>query len=747
MGIALGNPAIPADCPEPCFRKILKRSGMRVLPQCAKIPATDDLGHTPAAARRESIARTGQEFSACDDLPGRNKLCRFVCPASPPFLTPVCPGSHSPVDHCMAGKPRNSIGSHLRMRTTCPRIFLALLVISGTGGCAQEFLRSSGQVPWRNAATERQPLRVISADDTRQESPPEVSYATGKQEIGGWSGPETVTRLTGIVLPVLRPRQESRREILPGPQIAPRRPTERRSQPRAGGDHDITVIPGPAERRPDVARSKMDTEPTDNRLNPPEERIPATGATKLMADEPISDVPDRATAPRSDVWNADPWPPKADTQQTAFGRPGDTREIPELNTGEPDSGEDAPAESSDPPGPGRDSPGPGRDLPAPGRDLPAPGRQNGAPEGSLPPASDDSLPPSAEQALLPAADPTAAAPTAEPTADPAGGATLPREPSMLNRIREFYTPRVDENPGELLRKQFRRLQTPWGLRRERLPVPPEIGTQSESESESEIGSTNVAAGTNPELSAAAADDPQPPPLQPLIESLQRELKDWPRDESGLVADVDLWRQRQTDLRLLQLVAGQAAEAMRVIEGLPEEEQEFWQSLMLSLTYYRGTQHDHLSRENQLLATSEELRAAVRHIQALSPLRIRRMEFCSAINGFASVEAFPSADFSTGQPVLVYAEVENFRSQLTERGTYHTEFSAVLEILREDQLVESIPIDVIADEAGTRRTDFFLSFDDLTIPAHLNPGQYSVRLKLRDQLSRQQTDAKLPFNVR
>ena len=124
-----------------------------------------------------------------------------------------------------------------------------------------------------------------------------------------------------------------------------------------------------------------------------------------------------------------------------------------------------------------------------------------------------------------------------------------------------------------------------------------------------------------------------------------------------------------------------------------------------------------------------------------------MEFCSAINGFGSVEGFPSADFSTGQPVLIYAEVENFRSRLTEQGAYHTEFSAVLEILRDDQPIESIPIDVIADEAGTRRTDFYLSFDDLTIPAHLNPGQYSVRLRLRDQLSRQQADASLPFNVR
>jgi hypothetical protein len=101
-------------------------------------------------------------------------------------------------------------------------------------------------------------------------------------------------------------------------------------------------------------------------------------------------------------------------------------------------------------------------------------------------------------------------------------------------------------------------------------------------------------------------------------------------------------------------------------------------------------------------------------------------------------------------VLIYVELDNFRSERTDAGIYRSEFSASLEIVRVDDQgehqVDLFPLPSIEDEATVRRTDFFQSFE-LVIPSHLPEGTYQVRILLRDQLSQQQARATLPFTVR
>jgi hypothetical protein len=121
-------------------------------------------------------------------------------------------------------------------------------------------------------------------------------------------------------------------------------------------------------------------------------------------------------------------------------------------------------------------------------------------------------------------------------------------------------------------------------------------------------------------------------------------------------------------------------------------------------------------------------------------------FCDQINGFGNVNSLPTSDFNPGQRVLVYAEVQNFRSELVAEGHYRSEFAALIQFMKEgdDEVSETIRLPQILDQCDVERTDYFHSFE-LTLPAL--EGAYVVRIRLRDQLSLQTTESQLKFNIR
>ncbi len=209
-----------------------------------------------------------------------------------------------------------------------------------------------------------------------------------------------------------------------------------------------------------------------------------------------------------------------------------------------------------------------------------------------------------------------------------------------------------------------------------------------------------------------------------------------------------WRRRQTDLRMLYLIAGRSAESIRVIESLPEKEQEFWQSMMLAMESYRRSD-DSAARAEQLTETLEYVRTASRQLQPLSTMKIRRLNFCNRIDGFGSFSVFPTSDFNAGQPLLLYAEIENYRSELTADSRYRSEFAAMIEFYREGETepiaTRTIRLPEIEDLCSAERTDYFQSYE-LTVPS-LSPGKYTLRLRVRDQLSLQTATTELPFEIR
>ncbi len=323
------------------------------------------------------------------------------------------------------------------------------------------------------------------------------------------------------------------------------------------------------------------------------------------------------------------------------------------------------------------------------------------------------------------------------------------EPSMLDRFRNLYAPKPEES-ADRQRRSNRRWTDPFGLLKEREesvePQEPSKPSAADADLEMSSAETDAARQKKRENRAEnAVPGTQESALNLCVAELEEELRNWPGAESGKPDRPDEWRRRQTDLRMLYLISGRSAESVRIIESLPAEEQEFWQAMMMAANHYRKAD-DTTLRTVQISEAVNQVRAAARHLQPLAMLELYRLQFCSRIDGFGNVTAFPTSDFEPGQRLLLYAGIRNFRSEVTAEGRYRTEFAAVIEFRREEdgEVLETIRLPEIPDECDEERTDYFQSFE-LTAPAL--EGAYFVRIQLRDQLTLQTAESQLKINIR
>ncbi len=384
-------------------------------------------------------------------------------------------------------------------------------------------------------------------------------------------------------------------------------------------------------------------------------------------------------------------------------------------------------------------------------------RTGPAPQGGVqpvaapaPPAFGSDVQPAMSEAAVP---PITIRPDAipEPTNDPVNAVQMqpmeeapamdaaPGQPTMLERLRGIYDP-IETNSRELFRRPFQRLPTPWSILRERDANEESIPVQTADVSP---GVSVDSSGTAPQARPAGTSSL----LLELIERMDQQLQTWPRTADGNPVEPQRFRQAEIDLRLLYLIADQPGAAIAALGSLPPAEQDFWQELMLGVSQYR-TRDPELTQEQHLANVVGQLSSAVGHAQPLSALVIRRLDFCSRIDGFGRTELFPSNDFNPGQPVLIYAELENVGSELRSGGVYATRFSAVLQVFRkgDTEPIETITLSDIEDQTGTQRRDYFQSFE-LTIPGHLWSAKYEIRLRLRDQITQRETSGVLDFQVR
>jgi hypothetical protein len=237
---------------------------------------------------------------------------------------------------------------------------------------------------------------------------------------------------------------------------------------------------------------------------------------------------------------------------------------------------------------------------------------------------------------------------------------------------------------------------------------------------------------------AASDDGWQTELTQAIALLEQELA---AQRTG--GETDL--RKHVALRLMYLVADQQERALTAIPGLDPAEQEFWQQVMWGLS--NGLDTEHIVRpEDRAAQTIAQLNAAVRRLQEKADLQIRNVAFSKQNLGYGNYERFPRDEFRPGHEVLLYAEMENFKSEPTADGQYRTLLRSTIEILSPSgELRKKIDFPATEDLCRNYRRDYFHNYQ-FTIPDRLPLGPHVLKLTVFDELSGKMASYSLNFLV-
>ncbi len=257
---------------------------------------------------------------------------------------------------------------------------------------------------------------------------------------------------------------------------------------------------------------------------------------------------------------------------------------------------------------------------------------------------------------------------------------------------------------------------------------------------------STAAATNPPAMLAPPITPSLPwraELERTIAALEQEVATL-KPSSTPEAQNDYLR-KHVALRQLYLLTDRQERALTAIPGIEPADQEFWQQVFWGMSNYMDVQHIPRSQD-RASQTISQMSTAIRRLQEQADLQIRNVAFCRQIQYFGNYERFPRDEFRPGQEVLLYAEVENFKSEPTADGQYRTLLRSTIEILSPNgELRKQIDFAATEDLCRNYRRDYFHNYQFI-IPERIPLGPHTLKLTVFDELSGRMVSYTTNFNV-
>lgn len=237
----------------------------------------------------------------------------------------------------------------------------------------------------------------------------------------------------------------------------------------------------------------------------------------------------------------------------------------------------------------------------------------------------------------------------------------------------------------------------------------------------------------------------------ILESEVEQLRSQKAQTGALSPEqVDDYVQKNVNLRMLYLMSAQEARALQAIPGIEAADQEFWVQLFWALSNYFDRQNVTNPTE-RATQTVSQLQIATQRLQEKAQLTLKNVNFCRIIDSYGSYEKFPQDEFPPGQPVLVYAEIENFKSELDADSYFRTRLKSKIEFYRDlgtgiaDPDVKVVDFQDQEDICRNHRRDYFHTFK-LFIPKELTPGQYIMKMTVEDLNGNDFDEETLRFRV-
>jgi hypothetical protein len=226
-------------------------------------------------------------------------------------------------------------------------------------------------------------------------------------------------------------------------------------------------------------------------------------------------------------------------------------------------------------------------------------------------------------------------------------------------------------------------------------------------------------------------------LQASIAKLETETQNAPtsHDEIG----------KHAALRMLYLAAGRREDALKPIAGIPPAHQDFWSKEVYGLAALMD--HQRNPDTNRRAAEARcHLRDAAARLGELATLQVCNLTCCREVTSYGVYKPFESSEFQPGQEILLYAEIENFKSEHTDLG-YHTALKASYQILDErGARVDEKEFALTEEHCQNPRHDFFVRYF-VWLPQKIYGGTYTLQLSVEDTLSQKLGQASVNFTIK
>ncbi len=242
-------------------------------------------------------------------------------------------------------------------------------------------------------------------------------------------------------------------------------------------------------------------------------------------------------------------------------------------------------------------------------------------------------------------------------------------------------------------------------------------------------------------SAAALEADDPNGWEDHLHAAIGGLENATREPSQSAAEAG----RHAALRMLYMIDGRREDALKPIRGISPGQQDFWSQEIYGLANYLDTERNPDSSRRAAEAV-DRLREAAAKLGEQATLSVKNLAFCTEVTSFGVYKAFVKDEYRAGQEVLLYAEVENFKSRRDDKG-YHTALRSSYQILdQHGARVESQDFEVTEEHCQNLRHDFFMRYH-IWMPKRIYGGRYTLQLTIEDTLSQKIGQSSLEFTVK
>jgi hypothetical protein len=225
-------------------------------------------------------------------------------------------------------------------------------------------------------------------------------------------------------------------------------------------------------------------------------------------------------------------------------------------------------------------------------------------------------------------------------------------------------------------------------------------------------------------------------LKSTIAGLESETRESPRS-AGEVS-------RHAWLRMMYLAAGRREDALKPIPGIAASEQDFWSEQIYGLATYLDTEKLTDPARRSAEARSHLAKAEKRLAEA-STLAVKSLAFCTEVSSYGVYQKFKEDRFKAGQPVILYCEVENFRSEESAKG-FHTALRSSYQIIDpQGRRVAENDLALTEEYCQNERRDYFIRYF-ISVPERIYDGKYTLQLTIVDTLSQKIGQSTIDFTV-